>query len=232
MNDPTAESVPAWLASRQPEFPATPAVVGVVAVELNALPIQTDLYLTPAETFRFDSMTPRRAAGFLGVRLGCKFLARSLVPRGAEIPDWDRIQTIHDDNGLPVCPARMGTEALACSASHDSRFAFVAVGRRDIGIDVEFVDKRALNGAARFLDSGELDLLPVDTAEAGLVATRLWTIKEAACKLLGIDLLDGWRDVKILRTGPSNSVAHSPRGVLETVHTLVDGHLFTIASMP
>jgi len=232
MNDTTITPGLDWLAKPQPEFPGLAHLVGVVALELEALPARILPYLTPAEAARLDSMTPRRGLGFLGVRLGCKYLLRSLIPDGMEIPDWNAIQTIRNADGRPYFPLPCDDEPYSCSASHDSRFAFVAVSTRPVGIDVEYADNRALKGAGRFLDHDEHRLIPADNEKAPLCATRLWTIKEAACKALGMGLIDGWRDVKILRTTDTKSTASTPAGMLEASHCLVGGHVFTIVAEP
>ncbi|MFC5476257.1 4'-phosphopantetheinyl transferase family protein [Paraherbaspirillum soli] len=76
--------------------------------------------------------------------------------------------------------------------SHSNRYAMIAIAAQPVGVDLEFMDRQKtdihelVEWACHPLEKAALHLLPA--AEQALYFYRLWTQKEAYCKVLGIGL--------------------------------------------
>lgn len=228
MADDATKSIPVWL-TRIPPFSPLAGTARFVTVLLSELPPSISEFMTTAELARMRLMSEKRATEFAGVRLGCKFLCRSGWTDGTSIPGWAGIETVSAFDFRPVCPTVPGLAPLVCSAAHDREYAFVAVDQGPVGVDVEMIDGRALRGASRFLSSDELRLLPPDETTAGMVATRLWTVKESCTKLLALDLVEGWRSIRVIETGHGVTRATGPDGPITVLHSQHSGHIFSIS---
>jgi 4'-phosphopantetheinyl transferase len=138
---------------------------------------------------------PKRRRDFLAGRLAAKRLAaRYLRERGIEPPPPAEISVLNLGDGSPVLRlAEAFGEAPAISISHwrgGGVAAAVEPGGR-VGVDVESVEERPASFVEVFAHPDERPGL-----RSPLDETRLWTLKEAALKLLGLGLSVDLFDVR------------------------------------
>jgi 4'-phosphopantetheinyl transferase len=104
--------------------------------------------------------------------------------------DFAVVEISSDAQGAPLCSA---PEAPSFSISHCAAGGLCAVGLggRRVGADWELVAPRSRDLARLFARPGELAPGADDLAQ-----TRLWALKEAVLKLLGLGLTVAPRDVE------------------------------------
>ena len=137
------------------------------------------------------------------------------------------LTTMHED-GRPRCPLPDGTEPCFCTASHDSRFAVAAVADARIGIDVEEISVRVMNGRRLYMHEEELALVsnhPIGEMEA---SARVWSVKEAVSKATGIPLAEAWQKTRVLNIERTTSEVRFNDVIFELLHATIDGHIFTL----
>ncbi|OHD64607.1 MAG: hypothetical protein A2176_08995 [Spirochaetes bacterium RBG_13_51_14] len=198
-------------------------------IELATITKPCENILSGPERERFSRMREKRGVSFLAARMALKKLSRRLPGNDMNTPSHE-ITTITDD-GLPLCPLSNGSGALYCTASHDSRFAVAAVSEHRIGIDVEAISERVLKGRQLYMHEEEIALAdnhPLGTMEASI---RVWTIKEAVAKALGISLPEGWRKTRVYEIGNEKSDIRIDAASHYTIHATVDGHVFTFVKL-
>jgi phosphopantetheinyl transferase len=199
-------------------------------VELGSLTAPCAGILSDAERARFISMRSKRARTFLGARMALKKLARRL-PGAAPGIAPGALTTMHDD-GRPRCPLPGGSEPYRCTASHDSRFAVAALSDGRIGIDVEEISERVMNGRRLYMHEAELSLTanhPIGEMEA---SARVWSAKEAVSKALGIPLVEAWHRTRVTEITVEQSEIFIDEKNEMAVHAIADGHLFTLIILP
>jgi len=221
-------AAPAWLLAEDhdPLEALRQRCTGMEVIEMDSLAPFASRVFSPREKSRWQRLGNKRRREFTAVRIACKRLTRSLSP-GAEAVDPIALETLHEDGVRPVCrPA--GSGSWHCAAAHDSRFAVAVVGEGPMGVDVEPISGKARRGMHLFLSSQERRLIPDEEKEGCRVATRLWTVKEAAAKAMDVNLAEAWEEVAVIET--SNEVSHAALGDkrLRAFHADVDGHLFTL----
>lgn len=148
-------------------------------VDLDAEPGELARLLSPAEreradAFRFDHHRGRYVVGrgrlreLLAAYTGCEAA---------------RLELREGPNGKPELPGR----TVRFNVSHCEGLALCAVARREVGVDVELVERprrpRWAEIAARFFHPDEHSLL-----DGWLGFLRIWTLKEACVKALGSGL--------------------------------------------
>ncbi len=199
-------------------------------VELDSLTAPCAEILSGTERERFSSMRARRARTFLGARMALKKLARRL-PGADPGKAPGALTTMHGD-GRPCCPLPDGSEPYRCTASHDSRFAVAALSECRIGIDVEAISGRVMNGRRLYMHEEELSLVREHSIGEMEASARVWSIKEAVSKALGIHLAGAWEKTMVLEVGDKQSLFQID-GISQTaIHAVVDSHLFTLVIMP
>jgi phosphopantetheinyl transferase len=198
-------------------------------LELDTLTPACAGILSEAERSRFSTMREKRARTFLGARMALKRLARRLPGADPGIPAA-ALTTMHDD-GRPCCPLPDGTEPFFCTASHDSRFAVAAVSDARIGIDVEEISERVMNGRSLYMHEEELSLVKDHPIGEVAASTRVWSVKEAVSKALGITLAEAWQKARVTDIGDGQSAIKVDDTNEMAVHAVADGHLFTIVSL-
>jgi phosphopantetheinyl transferase len=158
--------------------------VTVNIVKTSGLPGPAGL-LSAGEIQKYYSFkVPKRKADWLGGRYAAKTLLSSLTREKA----LSEIEISYDDYGRPRAAG------LTISISHAGGLALAAVkpGSTDfLGADIETVEDRAAAWYADYFTSGELG------ANDPSHATKLWTLKEAALKALGLGLKADLRDVRL-----------------------------------
>lgn len=85
----------------------------------------------------------------------------------------------HDSNGKPYIAEREDF----ISISHSKNMVAVMVAEQNLGIDIEQITARTTKVRHKFLTGNELDWCKTDTEH-----TLVWTVKEAAYKLIGCGL--------------------------------------------
>ena len=120
------------------------------------------------------------------------------------------VEIAHDEKGKPYWKGG----ALSVSLSHSGGYVAVAVGRGDVGVDVERRRKPASAVAKRWFRPEENALLEsLSEPERARLFFRLWTMKEAALKYLGEGLSGGLENVdcqaliKAARGGEGDALA-------------------------
>lgn len=110
-----------------------------------------------------------------------------LSHRAGGAPQAWRFET--GDHGKPEAMMPAGTPRLRLNLSHTRGLAAAALTERhDIGIDVEWLDRKAasMDLARRFFAPTECDQLAAVPAErAGATFLAFWTLKEAYVKAIG-----------------------------------------------
>lgn len=138
-------------------------------------------------------MRPRRLKSFAASRIALKNLYRQLGLAEENRPD-PTIETLGPDNLRP----RLDDSGLYCSVSHSSRFVVAVAHRHPAGVDIEGVSNRIQRIEHLFLSPGEKHLIAQSGQDFLLAATRVWSIKEAAAKALGLHLFQAIREVEVV----------------------------------
>lgn len=142
-------------------------------------------FLSPAEIKKYNSFKiSKRKADWLGGRYAAKTLLASITHG----KDLKNVEISCDDYGRPRAAA------MTISISHSRGLALAAFkpgGGDFIGADIEFIENRLSAWYADYFAPGELST-PDDPSEA----TKIWTIKEAALKALGLGLKADLRDAR------------------------------------
>ncbi len=195
-------------------------------VELDSLTAPCAGILSEAERARFSSMRAKRARTFLGARMALKKLARRLPGADPGIAPV-ALTTMHED-GRPCCPLPDGSEPYHCTASHDSRFAVAALSDGRIGIDVEEISERVMNGRSLYMHEEELSLVtnhPIGDMEA---SARVWSVKEAVSKAMGINLAVAWDRALVVEIKRETSVVKIGDINHQAIHATINNHLFSL----
>jgi phosphopantetheinyl transferase (holo-ACP synthase) len=79
-----------------------------------------------------------------------------------------------------------------------------------------------------FMSPREQDLLSRSGLSPERVAARVWTIKEAAAKALGLDLETAIREVEVVRVGEAESLMRYQKRVGPVSHGEGDGQVITL----
>jgi 4'-phosphopantetheinyl transferase len=150
----------------------------------------------PRATDRFDDRVSAaerdRAAGFAGAARAHEFLAgralaRAALSRATGIAAVD-IPIVVDDAGRPAVAATVAG-APHVSIAHCRGLVVCALGPVPVGVDAERLDRipDAVTFARHHFRSGEADRIG-RAAVPAVAAVRLWTLKEAFSKAVGLGL--------------------------------------------
>jgi len=169
--------------------------------------------LSPEELARLAEMKfPKRRRDWLAGRLAAKRLMVELLREQGREFGPNEIAVLNRKDGSPyvVFANAAGEDAWPISLSHAPGGAVAAsivpaVGPSRIGVDAESVMERPESFVSIFAHPSER--LGLDTPQA---QTRLWTLKEAVLKLLGLGLsVDLW-DVRFLARPDAEQAGHCP----------------------
>ncbi|MBN2159512.1 MAG: polyketide synthase dehydratase domain-containing protein [Spirochaetes bacterium] len=221
---------PEWIAHQggDPLEAIRARCAGFSVIELAAVTKPCEKILAPDELERFGRMREKRGKSFCAARMALKKLSRRTSGNEMETPSH-RITTV-GGNGRPLCPAPKGV-SLYCTASHDSRFAVAAISENRIGIDVEEISGRVLKGQRLYMHPDEMALAkshPMGEMEA---STRIWSIKEAVAKALGINLAQAWKRTVVEEIRDEKSIFSIDENHQEAIHSVVKNHIFTTVIM-
>jgi phosphopantetheinyl transferase len=229
-------AVPEWIVA--PAGPADPlaplraACAGLVVVELAALPPFAARLFSDRERARFADLGPDRGRSFTTARVALKRLARRLYSRAATAPA-EALETVWPDGTHPTVELAGLPDGLHhFAAAHDERFAVAVAGDGPIGIDVEPLSARALRGLRMFASEEEQRRIRECGLEPEEAALLVWTAKEAAAKARDVPLASAWRLSDVRAIGPERSEIVVDGVAAVAHHARVEGHIFTLLSLP
>ena len=144
------------------------AVLGVWSKQETAEQLLPMICLCDADKAVYEQIgNDRRRTEWLTTRI----VLRELLNRDATIA--------HDNNGKPY----IAENKDFISISHSKNMVAVMVAKQNLGIDIEQITPRTTKVRHKFLTGSELDWCKTDTEH-----TLVWTVKEAAYKLIGCGL--------------------------------------------
>ncbi len=217
---------PAWVRSGTEDrlAPIDPFCAARVLIERATVMPFAERCLSAAERQRTVKMSPKRRTDYCSSRLALKRLFRRLAGEDHRTPAT-QIHTLAADGVRPA----LGLSGLHGSVAHDRRFTVALAARTPIGVDVEQVADRVLKSLPIFARETEQTLVAVSPLGQAGAAIRVWTIKEAAAKLLGIPLADAWGRARVVEIGPDRSrVAIAAGPAVAACHAELEGHLITL----
>ncbi|MBR2194394.1 MAG: 4'-phosphopantetheinyl transferase superfamily protein [Salinivirgaceae bacterium] len=144
------------------------AVLGVWSKQETAEQLLPMICLHDADKAVYEQIgNDRRRTEWLTTRI----VLRKLLNRDVTIA--------HDSNGKPY----IAESKSFISISHSKNMVAVMVAEQNLGIDIEQITARTTKVHHKFLTGSELDWCKTDTEH-----TLVWTVKEAAYKLIGCGL--------------------------------------------
>ena len=196
-------------------------------IELKTINETAVKALSDSELDRYDRLGAKRKKSYLGSRLCCKTLSRQLSGNDRDTPA-SSITTISPDQIRPRSPLTDGRDIFSCSVSHDSRFAIAVAAETRVGVDVEEITEKVLKSRRLYMKERE-EILAINSSlgETG-ASVRIWSIKEAMSKALGINLAQSWEKVEIKDIGQNKSLVLMEKREYTAIHDTVDNHLFTM----
>lgn len=200
--------------------------LGLVLLEIRNLPQLADHLFTHREATRARELGSKRRQTFTAARVALKRLAHELGLIEGNGPDGS-IETL-DADGVRPC---LSTSGLHCSVSHDDKFAVAVAGVRPIGVDIERISEKVIKGWHIFMSPQEQGLISRTHLNAKQTATRAWTMKEAASKALGLDLVQAFREVEAVLIGAEESVMMYQEREIPVVHLEADDHVISLVTL-
>jgi len=199
------------------------ACLGMILLDMEPLrPVEKHLF-TPREAAKAMRMGPRRRKGFIAARVALKRLARQLNLVEKDRPD-PAIETLAPDDVRPC----LGETGIYCSVSHSARLVVAVAHRHPIGVDLEMVSEKVIRTKHLFMSPSERDLISLSGLGSEKAATRLWTIKEAAAKSLGLHLFEAIREVEVISVGEEEGVMRYQEKTRPVRHAEGNGHVITL----
>ncbi len=196
-------------------------------IELKTINETAVKALSDFELDRYGRLGDKRKKSYLGSRLCCKTLSRKLSGNDRDTPA-SSITTISPDQIRPRSPLTDGRDVFSCSVSHDSRYAVAVAAKTKVGVDVEEISAKALRSRQLYMKEKEEILVRNSSLGEIEASVRIWSIKEAMSKALGINLAQSWEKVEIKDIGQNKSLVLMEEGEYTAIHDTVDNHLFTM----
>lgn len=160
----------------------------------------------------------KRMSGFRHERDRQRFavahgILRALLSAYVQIPPAD-LQLLSGAHGKPYLGDLHGGENARFSMAHSGDSALFAFARdREVGVDLEEIDGRSIDPflAERFFAHGEQrSILARPRIERPLAMVRLWTLKEAYLKAVGVGLSQPLDSFEVCLDGDAPRVAARP----------------------
>ena len=199
------------------------ACLGMILLDIETLSPVGEHLFTLREAARSVRMGPRRRREFTAARVALKRLARQLDLVHENRPDRE-IETLGPDDGRP-CLDKSG---IYCSVSHSSRLVIAVAQRYPIGIDLEIVSEKVIRTKHLFMSPRERELVSLSGLGLERAATRLWTIKEATAKALGLHLFQAFREVEVVRVGEEDGVMRYQEKTYPVTYAEGNGYVVTL----
>jgi len=134
------------------------------------------------------------------------------------------IETLGPDDVRP-CLAESG---IYCSVSHSAQLVIAVAHRHPVGVDLEMVSEKVMRTKHLFVSPGERELISLSSLGQERAATRLWTIKEAATKALGLHLFQAIPEVEVVRLGEEDGMMRYQEKTYPVRHAEGNGHVITL----
>ena len=198
------------------------ACLGMTLINIESIsPAQE--HLTPREAARATRMGPRRRKDFTAARIALKRLARQLDLVKENRLDRE-IETLGPDDVRP-CVAESG---IHCSVSHSGGLVVAVAHRHRVGVDLEMISEKATRIWSLFQSPKESDLVFQSGLSPERTATRAWTIKEAAAKVLGLHLFQAIHEVEVVRVGEEEGVMRYQEKTYPVRHAEGNGYVMSL----
>ena len=201
------------------------ACLGIIIRDLETLSPGEDHLFTPRELEKSQRMGPRRRKSFTASRIALKNLSRQLGLVEENRPDRT-IETLGPDDLKPC----LAESELYCSVSHSSRFVVAVAHRHPVGVDIEGVSNKILRIRHLFLSPGEQQLLSQSGLDFKRATTRVWSIKEAAAKALGLHLFQAIREVEVVKIEKEVSLIRVHAKTYPVSHGERDGQVIALVT--
>ncbi|HYA91666.1 MAG TPA: 4'-phosphopantetheinyl transferase superfamily protein [Thermodesulfobacteriota bacterium] len=199
------------------------ACLGMVLLDMETIfPVEEHLF-TRREAARAARMGLRRRKGFTAARVALKRLARQL-----NLVEKDRsdrmIETLGPDDVRPC----LDESGIYCSVSHCGRVVIAVAHRHPIGVDLEMVSEKVIRTKHLFMSPRERDLISPSGLGPQRAATRAWTTKEAAAKVLGLHLFQALREVEVVRLSEKDGMMQYQEKTYPVRHSEGNGYVITL----
>jgi len=195
----------------------------MILLDMETIPPVEEHLFTPREAAKAVRMGPRRRKGFTAARVALKRLARQLNLVEKDRPDRT-IETLAPDDVRP-CLSESG---IYCSVSHCGRLVVAVAHRHPVGVDLELVSEKPIRTRHLFMSPRERDLISISGLGPERATTRAWTIKEAAAKVLSLDLFQAIREVEVVSVGEEEGVIRYQEKTYPVKHAEGNGYVMTL----
>lgn len=202
------------------------ACLELVILDLETFSPDDEGLFTPRELEKFLRMGIPRKKSFKASRAALKLLSRRLGLINGETPDY-AIETLGPDNLKPC----LDESGLYCSVSHSSRFVVAVAHRHPVGVDIEGVSERIERIQPIFLSPQENQIISQSGLDFRFAATRIWTIKEAAAKALGLHLFQAIRQVRVVQMEKEESLIRVREKTYRARHSQGHGQVIALVTL-
>ncbi len=140
--------------------------------------------LSPEEVARAERFIRQRDAEHF---IAARGALRTLLGRYLRVPPGE-VAFRYGERGKPALAEEFEDREIRFNLSHSHGLALLAVARREVGIDIEFIEREVEHEqiATRFFSASECaELLALPSAQRSEGFFRCWTRKEAYIKALG-----------------------------------------------
>ena len=97
-----------------------------------------------------------------------------------------------------------------------------------MGVDVEEIAEKVLKSRRLYMKEKE-EILAINSSLGEIESSvRIWSIKEAMSKAIGINLAQSWEKVGIKEVGQNESLVFMEKHEYTAIHDTLDNHLFTM----
>jgi len=183
--------------ARRPQIKTIPSPFGQGVIHYASTPVEEvplpQSFLSAGELKKFGSFPlEKRRNDWLAARWVAKYLIGKLLGGGVDLSGFE---ILNDDDGRPILrypqtPAQRWSISVAHSGGMSA--AAVDISGNPLGLDLEVIEERhpAWNPVAFHRDELRDEL-------GASELTRLWTVKEAVLKLLGLGLRADLHEVRM-----------------------------------
>lgn len=174
--------------------------------------------LFPREQKRYAALPSKKKQDWLLGRIAAKRATAEFLRKNSELPVSEgMIEIVSDGAPYAVLHTASASSVVAAhlSISHSSGYAVAQVGDsssvRGVGVDLERIRLFSPETLRDFLTEREHMLYEsLPSSQQAEFSTRLWCLKEAYTKALGVGLLIHPRQVEIFQAKKGNiSIAHN-----------------------